>query len=119
MSNNNKIGKFGEDLAANYLTKKGYNILERNVKLGYQEIDIIANIEERLVFIEVKTRLSDIYGGAEEAISRKKTENLKKAIEKYLFCNNFEDREVRLDLVAIDLDRSKKLAKIKHYRDIF
>ena len=119
MNSNKKIGDFGEQLAVNYLVKKGYTILATNEKLGYQEIDIIANIKSKLVFVEVKTRVSKIYGEANEAITTKKVSNLKKAIEKYLIINELEPQEVGLDLLAIDIDKNKKIANIKHYKDIF
>lgn len=118
MKHNQKVGQFGENLACEYLIKKGYKIIQKNVKISFQEIDIIAKLEKLIVFVEVKTRTSNIYGEADETVYEKKTENLKKAIEKYVFINNLNPELTRLDLVAIDINRDKKIAKIKHYLDI-
>lgn len=118
MKHNQKVGQFGENLACEYLIKKGYKIIQTNVKISFQEIDIIAKFKKLIVFVEVKTRTSNIYGEADEAVNAKKTENLKKAIEKYIFINNLNPNLIRLDLVAVDINKDKKIAKIKHYLDI-
>jgi len=113
-----KIGDFGEKLAAQYLVRRGYKIIGAKQKIGYQEIDIIANIKDIIVFVEVKTRTSDVLGLANEAMSSAKLKSLKIGINKYL--NNSQNyyKNVRLDLIAIDIDNQKKIAKISHYKDI-
>ena len=113
-----KIGDFGEKLAEQYLVRRGYRIVGTKQKIGYQEIDIIANIKDVIVFVEVKTRTSEVLGLADEAMSSAKLKSLKIGINKYL--NNNQDcfKNVRLDLVAIDIDKQKKVAKISHYKDI-
>jgi putative endonuclease len=119
MHHNQKIGHFGENLAKTYLEKKGYKIIDMNVKLQYQEIDIIAEIREILVFIEVKTRIrGGRYGPAQMAMNRQKTKNIKKAINVYLMRKNLEPKELRLDLIAIDLNTINKKANIKHFENI-
>ena len=113
-----KIGDFGEKIAEQYLLRHGYKIIGTKQKIGYQEIDIIANIKDIIVFIEVKTRTSDTLGPANEAVSSAKLKSLKTGINKYL--NNNQDcfKNIRLDLVAIDICKQKKIAKISHYKDI-
>ena len=118
MNHNQKIGKFGEDLACEYLKRKGYSIVDRNIKNSYQEIDIIAKKEDSLVFFEVKTRTSDRMGSADEQINNKKLENLNNAILKYLDIHSLDKIEPSLDLIAIDINRETKIANIKHYKDI-
>ena len=118
MHYNQKIGEFGEMLAKSYLVKEGYTIIGTNVKTGYKEIDIIANFNNILIFIEVKTRTSTTFGQADQAISRKKINNFKKAIELYIYRKNYNPNCVRADLIAIDINRSKETAKIKHYKEI-
>ena len=113
------IGKFGEDLACDFLKKRGYRILERNVKISYQEIDIVSSLKNRLVFVEVKTRSSDNLGGAEDALFPKQIKNLKKAIAAYCHQRQKKLFSISLDFVAIDLNRINKTAKIKHYKNIF
>lgn len=119
MNYNQKIGNFGENLAKDYLIKHNYKIIAQNVKISFQEIDIIAYIKGIYVFVEVKTRTSSIYGAADEAVNNRKILNLKKAIIKYLNKANISSRNIRLDMVSIDINKIKKIAKIKHYKDIF
>src|SRR3989339_119712 len=76
MNHNQKIGKLGEDLACKYLQEKGYEILDRNIKTSFKEIDIVARIKEKIVFIEVKTRTNLKFGGADEAINHKKLKKI-------------------------------------------
>jgi putative endonuclease len=80
MTHNQNIGKFGEMLAKKYLIKHDYQIIAENVKISFQEIDIIAYIKGIYVFVEVKTRTSSILGSADEAVNSKKITNLKKDI---------------------------------------
>ncbi len=120
MSNLKKrIGIFGEDLAVKYLANIGYKILDRNIKISYQEIDIIAKLGEIVVFIEVKTKTSTSFGSADSSLTNKQINNLKKALSIYLYRHKYDQNKVRLDLFAIDIDKFKKIAKIKHYKDIF
>ena len=118
MNYNQKIGKFGEDLAVKYLHKKGYEIVDLNYRYSNQEIDIIAKIKEKTIFFEVKTRTSAKMGIAEENIDRRKIKNLKKALNAYLVYKNIDQNDAQIDFLAIDLDKFNKTAKIKHYKDI-
>lgn len=115
---NKVIGRFGEELARDFLLRAGYSIKKMNLRAGYGEIDIVAEQGETLVFVEVKTRTSDKYGEADEAVDGRKLTNLKKAVERILEEKGLSEREVRLDLVAVDIDRKRKAARIKHYKDI-
>jgi putative endonuclease len=117
MNHNQQIGKFGESLAKDYLLKHGYKIIAENVKISYHEIDIISYIKGIYVFIEVKTRTNSTFGFAEEAISAKKINNLKKAISHYLYQKKLSTANVRLDFISIDIN-SEKMAKIKHFKNI-
>jgi len=112
-----KLGNFGEELAKNYLIKKGYRILEQNYQSSYQEIDIITKIKEKYVFIEVKTRESGLED-PENALNKRKTNNLKKAISHYLSKKPWIS-DFQLDLIAIRIDKKTRMANIKHYKEIF
>ena len=118
MSYKQTIGKFGENIAKDYLVKRGYKIIGLNQKVSFQEVDIIAQKGEILVFIEVKTRLSSIFGGAEDAFDFKKSGHLEKALEFYIYKNNLDEDFVRLDFISVDISREKKRAKIKHYKGV-
>ena len=118
MNYKQKVGRFGEELAKKYLIKNGYIILDSNVKTSYQEIDIIAKFKEKIIFFEVKTRTTETFGTADENISARKIQNLKKAINLYMEERDVDPENVRLDLIAIDIDKIKRVAKIKHYNEI-
>jgi putative endonuclease len=111
-------GSRAEDLAEKYLIDKGYEIIKRNFHFGRTgEIDIIAKDKDVLVFVEVKSRSNDSYGGALESITKRKQANLKKVAEGYFYVNKLEDKECRFDVVAIE--NSGDNTKIEHYKAAF
>ena len=117
--NKRDIGKEGEDIAAKYLTEKGFEIVERNFYYSnHGEIDIVANHNNQLVFIEVKSRLNLEYGEPEYAITRKKIKQIKKVAELYLFDKEIEEVDCRFDVVAVLLE-DKSNPKITHYENAF
>ncbi len=113
------IGNFGENIACIFLKKRGYKIIERNIKLSYQEIDIVAKHDKKIIFIEVKTRTSKYLGAAEDSLYSSQIKNLKKAITNYCYKNYKNLSLIRLDFIAIDIDKKNKTIKIKHYKNIF
>lgn len=119
MNRNQIVGQFGERLARDFLIRNGYRIIERNIKTSYKELDIVAFKNNTLVFVEVKTRTNLRYGSADEALFSRKLKNLKRAIGIYLRnFNRIRFKDIRLDLIAIDIEKLKKTAKIKHYKNI-
>lgn len=114
--NNKEIGKLGEDLAAEYLQKEGYIILERNVHFSRAcEIDIIAKHKNTLVFVEVKTRTTTSFGYPTEAITKTKYQNLKTGLFTYLKENNIQKLAFRIDVISIIL---KPKLSIEHLKNI-
>ena len=113
------VGDYGEKIASNYLLKKGYRILERNKKISYQEIDIITSFKGNIVFFEVKTRTNSASGFAEEAINRQKIRNIKKAIASYVYEQKLNLDRAQFDVIVVNISKTKKVAKIKHYIQIF
>lgn len=98
-----KVGHLGEDLASKFLTRLGYEIRGRNIRLGKDEIDILAfDPEDKvLVFVEVKTRRkTDIEYGPELDFHHRKKMRLKRAMDKWVADNNFDDA-YRLDLLCV------------------
>ena len=77
MENKRRLGPWGEELAARCLQRKGFEIVERNFRCRYGEIDIIARNEAFLVFAEVKLRKTAFYGAAREFVDRRKQERLR------------------------------------------
>lgn len=96
-----KTGPYGEEIAASFLQAQGYEIIERNYRKRFGEIDIIAEDGEALVFIEVKTRKSNRFGSPLEAVDIRKQQKMSRVALAYL--NSFEitDRAARFDVVAI------------------
>jgi putative endonuclease len=112
---NIEIGKKGEDMAAEYLKKLNYEILERNYRAGRVEIDIIAKQNDELVFIEVKTRTSYSFGFPEEAVDDAKQESIEACAEEYILDTGWEGK-IRFDIIAVNLNDTDP---IRHFRDAF
>ena len=100
MAFHNEIGKKGEILAADYLARKGYNIIASNWHYRHKEVDIIAGFEEKLVIVEVKLRSTDYFGDPSESVTKKKQRFLIEAAEAYLEKIDGEP-EVRFDVISI------------------
>ena len=114
MTDNKKTGLAGEDLAARYLMKNGYEIVERNVSFPRLcEIDIIAKIKDTIVFVEVKTRKNDLFGKPFDAITRTKYENIRKGI--VLYSQTHKIKKYRIDVIGITL---KPELKIEHLKNV-
>lgn len=113
-----KLGETGEELTALYLVRNGYQILDRNWNLHRGcELDIVALKDNRLHFIEVKTRTSDRYGEPQTAIDRRKMHHIAKGIQAYRHRQSMFDVEYQIDSVAI-LYRADNDYDLKHYLDI-
>jgi len=113
-------GEVGEKIAAKYLQGKGYDILATDYHSGkYGEIDIVAEKDGRLFFVEVRTKTSDLFGTAEESMTqRKKQLHLKRAVNYYLLSNKISSEEYQIDFIAIYLNKWSRKAQIKHYPNI-
>jgi len=112
-------GRLGEDIAAEYLAKKGYRIAVRNFRAGKGEIDLIAWTAEgdQLVFVEVKTRSGDGYGGPEEAVNKRKQRVMVRTAGEYMESIHYE-WEIRFDIIAVILQNGRLLT-IRHLEDAF
>ncbi|MEE1042862.1 MAG: YraN family protein [Clostridia bacterium] len=114
------IGNIGEDEAVKYLKKKGYAIIERNYNVHGGEIDIIAKKDGYIVFVEVKTRTNDDYGGGLEAVNYTKQQRMLKAAQLYLM--KYVDVPARFDVVVVNghmKDKKFKKDKIEHIENAF
>jgi len=116
MAQHNDLGKQGEEIARKYLEEKGYRILETNWQYSHAEIDIIAQKDDILVVIEVKTRTYDSYGKPETFVSKKKIKLLIAAINSYIKQKNL-DTEIRFDIISIIKNRYTE--KLEHLEDAF
>ncbi len=116
MAEHNELGKLGEELAVDFLQQKGYTILETNWTFQKAEIDIIAQKENTLAVVEVKTRSSIEFGLPQDFVKPKKIQLLVKAVNEYVISNDL-DVEVRFDIIAIY--KQEKNYKIDHLEDAF
>ena len=87
MAAHNELGQWGENLATEYLRSKGYVIIDRDWHSGHRDLDIIAEDDDVVVFVEVKTRRNNIFGDPEEAIDFRKQRSLQLAINHYVKAN--------------------------------
>lgn len=114
MSHNQRIGKWGEEIAAEYLTQRGYEIVARNIRTPYGEIDVIAKQNDIIIFVEVKTRTSNTMGLPEEAITPRKREHMLAAADHYAAENKIDHWQI--DVVAIE-GKPDTTPKITHFEN--
>lgn len=122
-----ELGKQGETIAADYLLRNGYEILETNFQnnLGYRvgEIDIIAREYEtgEIAFVEVKTRKRGSWGSSnpELAITHAKYKKLTRIMGRFLRQKNLEDTPHRLDAIAIEMNLETRKARLRHLKYIY
>ena len=100
--NKAEVGRSGEKIVVRYLKKKKYKILETNYRTSFGEADIIAQKGEYLVFVEVKTRSSELYGSPAEAVDYKKQQRYIKMAEYYIACHEkYSTCYVRFDIAEV------------------
>ena len=117
MANHNDLGKKAEDLAVEFLQKKGYKILIRNFRYQKAEIDIIAEKDSLIIVIEVKARSTDAFNLPQEAVNKRKISLIVSATNHYLEEFN-KNQEVRFDIISVLPDEKGKLV-IEHITDAF
>lgn len=113
MTNHKMIGNIGEEIACNYLQKQGCTILQQNVYSRFGEIDIIAEKENILLFIEVKYRKNEYFALAAESITPQKQEKMRLTIETYLQ-KHPTNKALRIDLVTVVGNSPYKIEWIKN-----
>ena len=117
MAEHNEFGKKSEELAEDFLRKKGYEILDRNFVFQKAEIDNIAKAGNCIVIIEVKARATDVFLEPQEAVTKKKIRLLVNAADEYLNQNNLIE-EVRFDIISV-VQAKDKAPVITHIENAF
>jgi putative endonuclease len=119
-----KLGDFGEQATATHLAKQGYELLARKWRnpgngMGVRggELDLVMRDGPTLVFVEVRTRRSGPMGSAEESVGRAKQERLIALAYAYLEATATPAQAWRIDVVALDVDRSGRIARLHHIRN--
>jgi len=115
----NKIfGQRGEFAARRYLEKNGYKILKTNYRINHQEVDIIAGRNQKIIFVEVKTRRAINYIYRDNQISPSQLRSLRRATLRYASKNRLSLENISLDLINILPDPKGRGAVLKHYKNI-
>jgi putative endonuclease len=110
------LGKIGEKLAQQHLLTQGYKILETNWRFRKYEIDIIAEINQTIVFIEVKARKSDTFGSPEIFVSKHKQKFILAAAHQYIVQHNIS-LESRFDVISVLQLNNNQI--VKHLEEAF
>ncbi len=117
MAEHNEFGKLAEDLAADFLAKKGYKILVRNFRFQHHEIDIVSEFQDLIVVTEVKARSYDTLIEPQEAVNKKKIKSIVQTAD-FFMTDNQIDKEVRFDIITVLPDKTGAL-QITHIEDAF
>ena len=118
---NRNIGNKGEQIAADFLADKGYEILERNYREKYGEIDIVARCmvkgESYIVFVEVKTKTEEMFGEPWEMINKHKIKQITQM--GHLWCiENHYNGLLRIDVIGVWLDQLGEVVRIEHWENV-
>ena len=111
------VGRFGEDLAVEYLTNRGYTVIGRNIKTRFGELDIVFLDGETLVFAEVKSRSSNLFNRPDQLVGAKKRRLVSRAAYNYALKMGWEDRSARFDILSVEFSGPRPL--IEHLIDAF
>jgi putative endonuclease len=112
-----QFGNFGERIAAHRLEARGMSIIARNVRLPGGEIDLVARDGRDLVFVEVRARRA-LPGAAAESLDDAKLQRMWDCAMAYCDRQSLDPEHIRVDVVAIDLDESGRVASFEHFRGI-
>ena len=112
------LGKWGEQAALEYLTRQGYQCLERNFRCLDGEIDLVMLKDDELVFVEVKTRKNTRHSYPEEAVSDEKLEHMEAAASCFLEKGEDHDADWRFDVIAIVGTPATGIIDIQWYKDV-
>lgn len=108
-----ETGALGERIACDFLGENGYEILENNYRCPKGEIDIVAKQNNTLVFIEVRTKRSQMFGSPEESITSGKREKLRTLAQHYRQEHNDLPLNWRIDVVAVEIEKSCRVTRIE------
>ena len=117
MASHNELGKWGEDVAATYLERQGYTIIERDWKSGHRDLDIIALDGDTMVFVEVKTRSNRMFTDPEMAVDYQKIQHLQQAANHYIKYRHI-DSDIRFDIITV-VGTINDSPAIDHIKDAF
>lgn len=109
-----RLGRWGERVAATYLESIGNEVIARNWRCRHGEIDLVLRDRDTIVFVEVKTRRGRDFGAPEEALTPRKAQKLLELGQQYIADHELADSAWRIDLVAVELDQDGHLIRCDH-----
>ncbi len=112
-----RLGRQGEQIAAIYLERQGYVIMEHNWRCPLGEVDIVAREGDCLVFVEVRAWRPGQYGTPEASITPRKQAKMLEVAQSYLQAAGLDDANWRIDVIAIDLDGNARVKRLNHIRN--
>jgi putative endonuclease len=113
-----KLGKRGENLAADELIRRGYESIARNWRCQAGEVDVVARLDGIYYFFEVRTRRGQEFGTPEESVTPTKRQRMIDVALTYLGEHELHDADWRIGLVAVELDRTGRLVRLEVYDSI-
>lgn len=117
-----RTGELGENIAVKYLLSKNFRIIFRNYRKKFGEIDIVAQYNGELIFVEVKTRkkvFGNLFGNPEESVNKKKIKKIVKTIQNFLLTFQYPLSKTnwRIDIISIELNWKTRIAEVKHIKN--
>ena len=117
MNSRRETGRLGELAARRHLERLGWSIIAVNARCGRNEIDIVADDNGTIAFVEVRARRGRMFGAPEESITAGKRRQMLRAAQCYLTMREWWDRRWRIDVVAVELDRNDGIARLQIIRN--
>ncbi len=117
MAKRRDTGSWGESIAAKNLEGKGYTLRHRNWRHDHGELDIVAERDGEIIFVEVRTRHGDAFGRPEETLTPRKRAKLIATAEAYLHLHEVFDAQWRIHVIAIDMDTRNTVTRLEHYEN--
>ena len=114
-----ELGAKGEKLAAKFLKRKGYKIVQRNYRCRLGEIDIIAEQDRSIIFVEVRSKQSERFGPPQYSITRAKRGQISKTALCYIKEKRLVERSCRFDVIAITFSPESRKPEIEHIENAF
>jgi putative endonuclease len=116
--NNLQLGQWGEDIAKDYLTQKGYKYIKRNIRIGRGELDLLFSYQNFLVIVEVKTKTTRNYGDPGEMVDKKKISQIVYLVEQMLKRKNKYHHTIwRVDVIGV-IGNGHETLEIIHYENV-
>lgn len=114
-----RLGDYGENLALRFYLEASYTLLEKQFRCKFGEIDLILTKDDKIYFVEVRTKTTKRFGFAEESISKKKIMTIRKVSQFYLIKHNKPYLQLQYDVVTIFIDKQEKKAHIHRISQAF